>query len=75
MANSNTSRPTPTPSPASSPLRVFARHPRLTAAGIAIVGVCFGFRHVARSFRENELRQKSIPGNRYVSVERSGGGL
>ncbi|KAH6856640.1 hypothetical protein B0I37DRAFT_443289 [Chaetomium sp. MPI-CAGE-AT-0009] len=75
MANMNPPRPTPTASPASSPLRVFARHPRLTIAGLAIVGTCLGFRHVARSFRENELRQQSIPGNRYVSVERSGGGL
>jgi hypothetical protein len=34
-----------------------------------------GFRHVSRTFRQNEEAQKKTPSNLYVTVDRSGGGI
>ncbi|KAL2133090.1 hypothetical protein VTI74DRAFT_2958 [Chaetomium olivicolor] len=71
----------PTPSrasapSASSPLRVFSKHPRLTVAGVLLVGTGLGFRHVASTLAKNELAQKnSAASSFYVTVERSGGGI
>ncbi|KAK4251486.1 hypothetical protein C7999DRAFT_27902 [Corynascus novoguineensis] len=63
-------------SPSPSTLRIFTRHPRLTLAGLAILGTGLGFRHISSSYRDNELAQKnSAAQNFYVSVDRSGGGV
>ncbi|KAL2159936.1 hypothetical protein VTH06DRAFT_2069 [Thermothelomyces fergusii] len=63
-------------SPSPSTFRIFARHPRLTLAGLAILGTGLGFRRISASIRENELAQKRLGAhNLYVSVERSGGGI
>ncbi|KAL2175708.1 uncharacterized protein P884DRAFT_331162 [Thermothelomyces heterothallicus CBS 202.75] len=52
------------------------RYPRLTLAGLAILGTGLGFRRISSSIRENELAQKNSEAqNFYVSVERSGGGV
>jgi hypothetical protein len=51
------------------------RRPGWTLFTLAIVGTGLGFRHVAARMRENELAQKNIARNKYVSVDRSGGGV
>ncbi|KAL2153199.1 hypothetical protein VTH82DRAFT_4354 [Thermothelomyces myriococcoides] len=72
----NASQANSASSPSPSTFRIFTRHPRLTLAGLAILGTGLGFRRIASSIRENELAQKnSRTPNFYVSVERSGGGI
>ncbi|KAK4043411.1 hypothetical protein C8A01DRAFT_32537 [Parachaetomium inaequale] len=71
----NPSQTTPATSPSASALRIFTRHPRLTIAGLAILGTGMGFRHVSRSYRQNEEAQKKSASNLYVTVDRSGGGI
>jgi len=72
----NPSQATPASSSSPSALRIFTRHPRLTLAGLAILGTGLGIRHISSSLRDNELAQKnSAAQNLYVSVDRSGGGI
>ncbi|KAK3899065.1 hypothetical protein C8A05DRAFT_18448, partial [Staphylotrichum tortipilum] len=52
------------------------RHPRLTIVSFVLLGTSLGFRHVAKSMRDNDIAQKNSPdGQLYVSVDRSGGGI
>ncbi|KAL2189651.1 hypothetical protein L209DRAFT_749503 [Thermothelomyces heterothallicus CBS 203.75] len=72
----NPSRANSASSPSPSTFRIFTRYPRLTLAGLAILGTGLGFRRISSSIRENELAQKNSEAqNFYVSVERSGGGV
>lgn len=59
---------------APSPLRPLLRRPGVIALGFAVAGLGLGFKHMATTMRENEAAQKNA-GGRYVSVDRSGGGI
>ncbi|AEO66910.1 3ce53d52-4d07-49bd-aa3e-254f7383582b [Thermothielavioides terrestris] len=65
-----------TPSAPLSALRVFRRHPILTATGVFVASACLGFRHMAARYRANQEKYASDPDNHcFVPVERSGGGI
>ncbi|KAK4146839.1 uncharacterized protein C8A04DRAFT_25417 [Dichotomopilus funicola] len=62
-------------SPPPSALRIFSKHPRLTAAGLVVLGTGFALRRMSGAYAEREQAQKRVPSNLYVSVDRSGGGI